>query len=188
MQPNEKSNRQKVIAQIHIAKKQLGLDNDVYSCLLDHETSKASCSDMSLAELYRVLHVMKQKGFKPKRKSSSKSRRLSPPSGTTKVEEIDKIRAIWITMFNQNFVRDGSEAALDAYVKRMTAKHNKGLGVESVAWLEGKIVIVVIESLKNWHKRELIGALKNAGVVVAKTSAYDFVCEYYKEKVAEGIL
>jgi phage gp16-like protein len=195
MQAKEKSNRQKVMAQIHIAKKQLGLDNDVYRELLNHETGKTSCKTMSIAELFRVVHVMKQKGWKPK--TPSNRRRMSPKSGNATIEGIDKIRAIWITMAKQGFVRDGSEAALDSYVKRMTAKYNKGAGVESVAWLKGKTVLVVLESIKNWHKRCQVDALAAkgietvAGMITAIRIAlmsYDRVCSIYNSAVEEGLL
>ncbi|GAB5378992.1 MAG: gp16 family protein [Aliiglaciecola sp.] len=143
-----------LIAKIHIAKKQLGLDDDTYRNLLATATGKTSCAQMGKVDLHKVLYVLESKGFKAKKATSGK--KFSPKSGQAKVPEIDVIRAVWITMHKQGFVRDGSEDALDAYTKRMTVKLNKGQGVEAVAWLNQYLACKVLEALKQWHKRELI--------------------------------
>lgn len=144
-----------LIAKIHIAKKQLGLDDDTYRQALATATSgKTSCANMNENELQAVLDAFKSKGFKPKKAKTP--RRLSPPGGQAKVPEIDKVRAIWITMANHGFVRDSSEDALDAYTKRMSAKLNKGVGVDAVKWLNAYLASKVLEMLKQWHKRELL--------------------------------
>lgn len=144
-----------LIAKIHIAKKQLGLDDETYRDLLSTATNgKTSCSKMNAREMTAVLEVLKTKGFKPKKAKTS--RRQSPPSGKAHCAEADKITAIWITMHKQGFVRDGSAPALDAYVRRMSAKLNKGAGVSSVLWLNSYMAGRILEMLKLWHKRELI--------------------------------
>jgi phage gp16-like protein len=146
-----------LVAKIHIAKKQLGLDDDVYRSVLSHVTNKTSCSSMTVPELEKVLTHFKNKGFKAKKTASNK--KLSPQSGTAKHAEIDKIRAIWITMAQHGFIQDGSETALCTYAKRMTSKSNQGAGVESVAWLNSTQAYVVLESLKKWHRRLMAKAL-----------------------------
>ena len=55
--------RQKMISKIHIAKKQLDLDDDVYRDLLAQATGKRSCKDMTDNELAAVLNLLQQKGF-----------------------------------------------------------------------------------------------------------------------------
>lgn len=57
------SNRQKMLSKIHIGKKQLGLDDDVYRDLLVQATGKRSCKDMTDNELAAVLNLLQQKGF-----------------------------------------------------------------------------------------------------------------------------
>lgn len=56
--------RQKMLAKIHIAKAQLGLDDDVYRDLLAHTTGLRSCSKMNKTQLENVLLVLKRKGFR----------------------------------------------------------------------------------------------------------------------------
>jgi phage gp16-like protein len=156
---------QALLAKIHIAKKQLGLEEDLYRSILSDVTQgKTSCSEMTGTELQAVLAHFVRSGFVPKK--AKKSRRLSPPSGTAKIAEIDKIRAIWITMAQQGIVRDSSEPALDAYVKRMTSKLNNGNGIAAVAWLTAPLAISVLEALKNWHRRILADRLSSIGVTV----------------------
>ena len=60
-------NRKGVQAQIHIAKKELGLDDDTYRQMIATTTGgKRSCSDCSVAELHQVLQGLKNRGFKAK--------------------------------------------------------------------------------------------------------------------------
>ena len=55
--------RQKMISKIHIAKKQLNLDDDVYRGLLSQATGLRSCREMSDSQLAAVLNLLQQKGF-----------------------------------------------------------------------------------------------------------------------------
>ncbi|WP_154124185.1 gp16 family protein [Grimontia hollisae] len=156
-------NRKRLIQLIHVGKRELQLDDDTYRALLSRETGKASCSTMKIAELDKVLAAMERQGFKRQKKGKAvaSGKRYSPKSKGYRTE-VHKIRAIWITMAKQGFVRDGSETALDAYVRRMTSR-SKGKGVDAVAWLKDDQAYMVLESLKRWHRREAIEALKAKG-------------------------
>jgi phage gp16-like protein len=177
-----------LIAKIHIAKKQLELDDDLYRAVLaDVANGKTSCANMNASELQAVLDHFKAKGFKPKK--SKNARRISPPSGSAKLPEIDKIRAIWITMGQHGIIKDPSETALNAYVKRMTAKQNDGKGIESVAWLNYATCNTVLEALKQWHRRTMADRLTKIGVTIINQKAvskpvhqasYDWVVYTYK--------
>lgn len=152
--------KRRLITLINIAKQQLNIDEDVYRAMLKSSVAKDSLRAMSLPELEQVLTHFKQKGFKASSKKTANGR-LSPKSkGANVHNQIDKIRAIWITMFKQGIVRDGSETALDSYVRRMSARLNItndiAKGVDSVVWLTPQQAYKVLESLKSWHKRELL--------------------------------
>lgn len=60
------SNRKGPTAQIHIARKQLGMDDDTYRQMLATVTGKRSSKDCSVAELHKVVAHLKQLGFKAK--------------------------------------------------------------------------------------------------------------------------
>lgn len=141
--------RRRLRAQIHIARKDLGLDDDTYRAALMRITGKPSSTNLSVPEMMRVVADFQEKGWKAKRK-------LSPRSAGNKHKTlVDKIRALWIDMGKAGIVRDSSEAALETWVRHQTSKRNGGIGVARVDWLEQdtKLAVMVIESLKRWQDR-----------------------------------
>ena len=148
-------NKRSHITQIHIAKKQLGLDDDTYRKVLKNATGKTSCADMDISELGKALQAMKDRGFKPMRKKANKkygpkSRTIKTPAG----DEIkaaspgDKIRALWIEMANDGIVQSSSEESLRKYIKRMS----KGR-YEAPQFCDSFTASRIIETLKQWRKR-----------------------------------
>lgn len=69
---NHQAKRKQLMAQIHIAKKDLSLDDESYRSILLRVTGKDSCSKMKTAELVDVIKEMKRLGFKPKSTERSK--------------------------------------------------------------------------------------------------------------------
>lgn len=131
------------IAAIHVAKKQLGLDDDTYRAKLANITGKSSVKDMSEAERQKVLTVFRNEGFTP----AGGARR---PSGALKLtgKYAKKLQALWIAGHNLGIVRDSDDAALVAFVKRQT-------GIEHERWLRyPDDARKVIEALKGWLQRE----------------------------------
>ncbi|MFN3881912.1 MAG: gp16 family protein [Nitrincola lacisaponensis] len=148
---HKRDNRKAALAQIHIAKKQLGLDEDTYRQMLKNLTGKSSCSDMVIGELYQVIRHLENVGFKKHRPR----RNQYSPRSTGKI--IDVMRAVWIQMHQAGIVRDGSEIALTHWAKRASSQRNGGVGVESLEWLERdtRLASQVLEDLKQWRKRAL---------------------------------
>lgn len=157
--------RQKLIAKIHIAKNQLGLDNDVYRLILKDVAGKESCSKMNFADLNMVLHAMKQRGFKVKA-PAKEGKRLSRPSGGTSYSRRgqDKIVAIWITMHKQGFIEDGSATAIDKFVQSQTDKIGM-FAISSLHFLTPQMASKLIEILKKWHIRVITKELKRRGLI-----------------------
>ncbi|HDX9010356.1 gp16 family protein [Aeromonas dhakensis] len=158
--------RTRLIRLVQVGRRSLGLDEETYRELLAQQSGKRSAAELTLQELDKVLLAMKGVGFKPTVKravNGGKQKRLSPARGApTKTAEIGVIRAIWITMHRHGLLRDGSETALNHYVERQTVRINNGVGVAEVAWLSEALAYPVLESLKNWHKREMVKALQAA--------------------------
>ena len=177
MHTNAIAHKKRLTTLINIAKSQLQLDEDIYRLMLKTATTKDSLRAMNLSELEQALEAFKQKGFKPTHvksrvnanKTVNSDKRLSPKSGQAKVAYIDKIRAVWINMGNHNIVQDNSETALDNYARRMTAKTQK---VDSVSWLNETQAVKVLESLKNWHRRELLGRIGQRSGAHTSTLSY----------------
>lgn len=139
-----------LIAQIHIAKKQLGLDDETYRAALKSATGKESCADMSKIELMKAVHHFKQHGFKARRGKNSKKYGVTshtPPH--SKKSQGDKIRALWIEMHQQGIVHSSDERSLRAFVSRMTRGKYK-----APQFCDGEAACRIIEALKDWQKRE----------------------------------
>ncbi|EMN7477644.1 regulatory protein GemA [Salmonella enterica] len=135
--------RSKIIQLIHIAKGRLGIDTETYRQMLLSVTGKTSTSDMSPSQLNKALTAMKAKGFVVKPSSKARTTRQ-----LTDFPQAKKLRALWIEMHAQGFVRDSSEEALRRWVKRET-------GIDGLQWLEADKASTAIEKLKKWQEREL---------------------------------
>ncbi|MFM5757775.1 gp16 family protein [Aeromonas hydrophila] len=187
--------RTRLIRLVQVGRRSLGLDDETYRELLTQQSGKRSAAELTLQELDKVLLAMKGAGFKPTVKrgvKGGKQKRLSPVSGTpVRTAEIGVIRAIWITMAKHGLLRDGSETALNHYVERQTVRLNKGAGVAEVAWLSEALVYPVLESLKNWHKREMVKALQAAKKTVpinertGRVAGYQAVLAAFEQMQAE---
>ena len=166
--------RKRAIQLIHIAKSQLALEDDIYRNILVELTGKVSCSDMNQAQLDKVLSYFKDNGFKVK-----KTNRKKPNIVRKKVPEIAMIRAIWLTMAKQGFVRDSSEQALDNYVSRMLNRSKLGENVSfHLQFLSVQQAYKVLEILKNWHKRELIQWMEQHWIVLSLFPRYSNLAHY----------
>lgn len=145
----QRDNRKAALAQIHIAKKQLGLDDDIYRQMLVSVTNKNSCSKMAIGELYQVIKHLEHCGFKAKH---PRNKQFSPKA---QGQLIDVMRAVWIEMHQVGMINDGSEHALTQWAKRQSSQINGGMGVASLEWLERdqKMATQVLESLKQWRSR-----------------------------------
>lgn len=133
--PAQPDARQRLVRLIHVAKRDLGLDDETYRTLLTGCVKKNSTSAMTVPELERVMARMKQSGFKVKRN------RPLADDGQSK-----KIRALWLSLHEAGAVRNSSESALASYVLRQT-------GVAALQWLDPAQASKVIESLKQWLAR-----------------------------------
>jgi len=132
--------RPRLIRLIHVAKRDLAMDDDTYRALLVSCTGQDTSTHLTDAELNKVLAHMKRRGFKV-RHAAGKSKRPLAQSPQDK-----KIRALWLTLHKMGAVRDPSETALAAYIKRIT-------GVDALQWLDIQQASRVIETLKQWQDR-----------------------------------
>ncbi|MCY1705505.1 regulatory protein GemA [Pannonibacter sp. SL95] len=127
------------IAAIHVAKSQLGLDDDTYRSKLASITGKTSTRDMSEAERQKVLTVLRGQGFGP-RPAQRKDRATG--------KYAPKLQSLWIAAWNLGIVRDKRDAAMLAFVKRQT-------GLDHTRFLsDAGDAARAIEALKGWIRRE----------------------------------
>lgn len=130
------------LAAIHVARKQLDLDEDVYRAKLVAITGKSSAKDMTEAERQDVLEAFRKVGFQPATGQKVAGRRQL----TGKYAK--KLQALWIAGWNLGLVRDREDKAMLAFVKHQT-------GIDDTRFLhhpdDGR---AAIEGLKAWLKRE----------------------------------
>lgn len=144
----------KLIQLIHIAKQKLAMDEYSYRAMLERVTGKTSCKEMSVAELMKVEAEMEAKGFK---KTSRRNHSPSGKSAVVKSRIAHKIRAIWIEMSKQGLLRDGSETALNAWVRGVVnpiyQKRGQNIQILNVGALRDDMASLVLERLKKWQAR-----------------------------------
>lgn len=123
------------LAAIHVAKKQLGLDDETYRAVLVRVTGKASAGAMNEAERRNVVEELRRQGFKPAKKGLE-----GPFAG--------KLQALWIAAYNLGIVRDRHDAAMLAFVKRQSS-------IDHTRFLQDAAdARKAIEALKGWMTRE----------------------------------
>lgn len=132
--------RNKLIAKVKIAQKQLGISDDDYRAMLAERYGVDSSTRLKGAQLGNLIQHMERLGFKPRPSAKSKARKLADDCQSR------MIRGIWIELHQLGVVRNADEMALAAYVKRQT-------GVERLEWLTMAQASNVIESLKAWRER-----------------------------------
>ncbi len=121
------------LAKIHIAKKDLGYDDDTYRDVLERVTGKQSSGKMTEAERNAVLAEFRRLGWSPQRKSNWRK-----PSGNP---HIRKVWALGKELDNRGYWKLPWKRGLKAFVKKET-------GIDDPDWLDTKQASKVIEALK----------------------------------------
>jgi phage gp16-like protein len=130
--------RNRDLATIHIAVKQLGLDDGTYRDMLWTVARVRSAKELDFTGRMRVIAHLKAKGFRPR--VGKQAGRGAPLADSLHAK---KIRALWLKLRDAGVLRDASEAALNAWVKRQS-------GIDRLQWLTPADAAPVIEALKNW--------------------------------------
>lgn len=136
------ANRLRLIKLIHVARRELQMDDDTYRLMLSGMPALdgiTSTADLSVPNLVQVLEQLKRKGFKVRPNTTSKRPRA-------KDGQSRKIRSLWLSLRDAGVLRDASEEALVNFVKGST-------GVPALQWLTGAQASQVIEQLKQWLQR-----------------------------------
>jgi len=127
------------LSAIHAGLRQLGIVEEDARDLYERQTGKRSLRDMNPNEQRNVVGELRRLGFKPALKGARK--RLEGRYAA-------KLQALWIDGWNLGIVRDRSDRALIAFVKRQCK-------IDHVRFLHhGDDANRVIEALKGWLARE----------------------------------
>ncbi len=134
--------KRKEIQLIHVgwaqlAKQDASLDDAAYRAMLWSVARVKSSTELDFAGRKKVLDHMEACGFK---------RTKPQPRALADDPQSKKIRALWLELHQAGKVRNPSESALAAFVKRQT-------GRDALQWLNGREASTVIEELKQWLLR-----------------------------------
>lgn len=125
--------------------RQIGLDELSYRDVLRVVGKSESLAAMTVPNMEAVLAHMKAKGFKVRPKAGDRTQTVNP--------DASKVRALWLFLHVLGEVRDPSEKALAAYVKRIGK-------VDDLRW--ARDVTPLIETLKKWAMRRALPAAVRA--------------------------
>lgn len=124
---------------IHVAKNELGLDDDTYRDMLRGLELPESTTKMTLPQLNKVLEHLKRSGFKVR--SKPKDRPLADG------DQAKMMRGLWLELHSLGYVQNSSETALTSWVTRETK-------VAAIQWLTVEQAQTTIEKLKQWRWRD----------------------------------
>lgn len=132
--------RKRMIAKIHLAKKQLALAEDSYRAILERITGLDSAGKMRLDQLDAVLREFARLGWRAK-----------PAAKRSAQPQIRMIHAVWADICKLQ--GRGDEEALRSFVRRQTKTEDHPEGVDSPNFLTAPLANRVLEGLKAWRAR-----------------------------------
>lgn len=128
--------RKKLLASIHIARKDMALEEESYRSLLCRVTGQTSAKELTEAQLRSVLSEFERLGWKKERFQRFAAGNRS---------DIRKVFAIWGSLSHHLECR-GSRAGLRAFVQRQ-------VGVSDPNFLNPGQARQIVEALKSIQKR-----------------------------------
>ncbi|MDR3437161.1 regulatory protein GemA [Telmatospirillum sp.] len=132
--------RKALSAKIHVAKKQLGLDEVTYRAMVERVTGKSSTKDAVTSKLIDLVKELEAKGFR----NTSTFHPSSKP-------DVRKIYALWGELKRLDALDNPTKAALRAFCARMAAT---GTATTDPEFLTPAQCRQVIEGLKAWVDRK----------------------------------
>ena len=127
-----KAGRNGMIAKVHIAKKDLGLDDDTYRTILIRHTGRRSCSDMSIAELELLLKAFViDYGWTAGKKHKP----------TSHQPQIKAIFGLWFQLCDMGVFHVKTRTAVKAWVQKQS-------GVSDPNWLTPEQAVELTNQLR----------------------------------------
>ncbi|MEA2755124.1 MAG: hypothetical protein QOJ54_1413, partial [Aliidongia sp.] len=138
--PKVPNQRNRALALIHLAKKQLTLDDETYRALISRFSSGRTESSAKLEDGERtgLIEHFRRSGFG---KTDTAAGR-----GNDGREQAYKLRALWRSLYELGVANSPDDNALAAFVCRHT-------GRQAMRWNNAADLRIAIECLKGWCKR-----------------------------------
>ncbi|MCS7082250.1 MAG: regulatory protein GemA [Bacteroidetes bacterium] len=126
-----RSRRNRLLALLHVARRELGWTEAQYRNWLEAQTGRRSAAQCTEEELERALYALRAWGW---------------PIGPILSPQARLIRGLWARLHRLGGVRNPSLRALRRFVRRMTGKPDE-------TCLDTREANRVIEALKAWKER-----------------------------------
>lgn len=134
---------------IHVGCRELGIDADTRRDLQLVATGKASMSEMTDAELTRLLDALKARGFQPHAGKGAPQRHPRAPRADLRL-----VHALWGALGRAGKLDKAGRAGLNAFVRRRFGDVWGSVPADIDMLRDAGQIAVVIEALKSWCARE----------------------------------
>lgn len=135
---------------IFVACRELGLDNDTRRDLQLVATGKASMSDMTEADMEKVLAQLKERGFEAGFKAASKGRfKKAAPRA-----DLRYVHVLWRLLGEAGKIKKPGRAGLNAFVRSRFEGKWKSVPIDIDTLRDAGQINDVTRALKDWCKRE----------------------------------
>ena len=143
----EMSDRNALLAKVHIAKKETAMDDGAYRALLFRITGKHSCSKMTDDQLVNVVSEFRTKGFQSKKSGNKKFFKAS------KKAYVRKIYRQWTVLEDMGAVREPGRKGLFKFISQQLPETRNTNITKPADMLERHEAMPIIEALKAWIAR-----------------------------------
>lgn len=152
--------RTRLYRAVHAACRSNGMDNDDRKALQSDLFGKSSLSDMTMAEIARLLDQL--------------NRTSKAPAGHR--AHLGKVRALWWSLYWLGEVHQTDDRTIGIFIKRQT-------GVSAMRWLDHRSAPSVIEALKSWLTRVGVQWPSTADTALAQQRNPAFTANHH-ERIA----
>lgn len=129
---------------IHVGCRELGIERDDRHALQVIATGKESLSEMSEAELHKVVDALKARGFRPD------NRGKRPPARRA---DVRYCHVLWRLLHEQGAARVAGSAGLNAFIRARFAKKWGAAPIDIDALQDWAQIADVVDALKDWCER-----------------------------------
>ena len=148
------SARTKLLAKVHVAKKQLAMDDETYRSVIYRTVGKRSSGDCNDRQLGTLMKELEKLGFR----NPSRWKPASPDA------QVRMIHAIWADI-RKLLDGEAGDDQLRSFVQRQTRDAWHPDGISAPEFLDAAGAKRVIEGLKGWRAR-LVAENAAAGLEV----------------------
>lgn len=147
--------RNNELAKIHIAKKDMALDDDSYRAMIREigGVDSGSAADLDQPGRSKVIAHLIKSGWRP-RSRRGRGRRIAAGEILSSDGQVKMIRSMWIQMADAGAVHERSEQGLRSWVRASTRRyHPQRAGYSAPEFVPEWVAQKVIEHLKSWARR-----------------------------------